>query len=156
MPNNVRDNRVNCSEGRLALAQNAAIGPEIANPGKVSNRPGCEGGRRVRPLKSAPDPWIELPSRGPRPFRVQRDEASRWLDAPRPRDPITFLFTAIWGIATLPFRLVFGVFGLVGRLAVLSIGFSLMVLGAAMSAGPMAMLGIPVFIFGLILSMRSL
>jgi hypothetical protein len=110
----------------------------------------------VRPLKPASDPWIELPSRGPRPFRVPRAEASRWLDSPRPRNPITLFFTAIWAIVTLPFRLVFGVFGLVGRLMILSIGFSLMVLGAAMSAGPLAMLGIPVFIFGLILSMRSL
>jgi hypothetical protein len=110
----------------------------------------------VRPLKSAPDPWIELPSRGPRPLRVARADTSRWLEPPRPRHPISLLFAAIWGIVTLPFRIVFGVFGLVGRLAVLAIGFSLMVLGAAMSAGPLAMLGIPVFIFGLILSMRSL
>jgi hypothetical protein len=40
MPNNVRVNRVNCLEGRPALAQNAAIEHEIGNPGKVSNRPG--------------------------------------------------------------------------------------------------------------------
>jgi hypothetical protein len=110
----------------------------------------------VRPMKTAPDPWLELPAHGPRPIRVPRNEAGRWLEPPRRRDPITLVFVTLWTILTLPFRIVFGVFGLVGRLAVITVGFSLMVLGAALSAGPLAWVGIPVFLFGLLISMRAL
>jgi hypothetical protein len=111
----------------------------------------------VRRLKPAPDPWIELPAR--RPAR----SAGRWLDAPAPaapvaprRDAFDLLFGTIWMILTLPFRLVFGIVNLLGRLTGLVVGFSMMVAGAALSAGPLAMLGIPLFVVGLLLAMRSL
>jgi hypothetical protein len=110
----------------------------------------------VRDLKPAPDPWIELPGRR-RPTRG----AGRWLDAPAApvaprRDVFDLVFGTIWTILTLPFRLVFGIVGLLGRLTGLVVGFSMMVAGAALSAGPLAMLGVPLFVVGLLLAMRSL
>jgi hypothetical protein len=112
----------------------------------------------VRRLKPAPDPWLELPARR-RPARA----AGRWLDAPAPaapvaprRDAFDLLFGTIWMILTLPFRLVFGIVNLLGRLTGLVVGFSMMVAGAALSAGPLAMLGVPLFVVGLLLAMRSL
>ena len=113
----------------------------------------------MRHLKPAPDPWIELPDRGRRPLR---GAAGRWLArrAPAPaaprRDAFDLLFGTIWTILTLPFRLVFGIVGLLGRLTGLVVGFSMMVAGAALSAGPLAMLGVPLFVVGLLVAMRSI
>jgi hypothetical protein len=116
----------------------------------------------VRSLKPAPDPWIELPDRGRRP---SRDVRGRWLSTPAPaaaspvaprRDGFDLLFGTIWIILTLPFRLVFGVVGLLGRITGLVVGFSMMVAGAALSAGPLAMLGVPLFVVGLLVAMRSI
>lgn len=107
----------------------------------------------MRRLKPAPDPWLELPEPRRRPAR-----AGRWLDAPAVprRDPLDLIFGTIWMILTLPFRLVFGIVGLLGRLAGLTVGFSMMVAGAALSAGPLAVLGVPLFVVGLLMAMRSL
>jgi hypothetical protein len=66
------------------------------------------------------------------------------------------VFGAIWAVLTLPFRLVFWVAELLGRLAGLIIGFALMVVGVALWAGPLFIIGIPVFIVGLLLTLRSL
>jgi hypothetical protein len=114
----------------------------------------------VRPLKPAPDPWLELPTRGARPIRPVRVPApgppGRWLTPLRDRDPIALLFATIWGLITLPFRLVFGIFGLIGRFVGIAVGFVLMVLGAALSASPFPMIGVAVFVVGLLVSMRSL
>ena len=108
----------------------------------------------MRRLKPAPDPWIELPDRGRRPLR---GATGRWLAAPPPqRDVLGLLFGTIWAILTLPFRLVFGIVGLLSRLTGLTVGFSMMVAGAALSAGPLAMLGVPLFVVGLLMAMRSL
>lgn len=63
---------------------------------------------------------------------------------------------AIWTILTLPFRLVVAVLDLLGRLTGLIIGFTLMVLGAALGAGPFFPIGIPLFLIGLLLTLRSL
>jgi hypothetical protein len=111
---------------------------------------------RGRRLKPAIDPWIELPDRGRRPLR---GEPGRWLaahPAPPPRDALGLLFGTTWAILTLPFRLVFGIVGLLSRLTGLVTGFSMMVAGAALSAGPLAMLGIPLFVVGLLVAMRSI
>lgn len=110
----------------------------------------------MRRLKPAPDPWIELPGQR----RAYRGDG-RWLDAPASptaprRDVFDLLFGTTWAILTLPFRLVFGIVGLLGRLTGLAVGFSMMVAGAALSAGPLAMLGVPLFVVGLLLAMRSL
>jgi hypothetical protein len=63
---------------------------------------------------------------------------------------------AFWSVVTLPFRLLVGLIGLFGRLTAFALGFVLMVLGVALWAGPGPVLGIPVFVVGLLLLLRSL
>jgi hypothetical protein len=62
----------------------------------------------------------------------------------------------IWAILTFPFRLVGWVVEFLGRLTGLLLGFALMVLGVALGASPLFMFGIPLFIVGLILTLRCL
>ncbi|MBV8269896.1 MAG: hypothetical protein JO252_26540 [Planctomycetaceae bacterium] len=62
----------------------------------------------------------------------------------------------IWSVITLPFRLVFWVLDLLGRLTGLVLGFALMVVGMALWAGPLFLIGIPLFLVGLLLTLRSL
>ena len=107
----------------------------------------------MRRLKPASDPWIESTDR---PFRPDRAETSRWLAVPQVIGGVEFVFGTVWAIVTLPFRLVFGLFGLMGRLAALVVGFSIMVLGAALLPGPLILIGVPLFAIGLLLSLRSL
>jgi hypothetical protein len=73
-----------------------------------------------------------------------------------PRRVIVAVAVAIWHLATLPFRLLVAVIGILGRLAGIFLGFSLMVLGMALWAGPLFILGIPLFIVGLLLTLRCL
>jgi hypothetical protein len=63
---------------------------------------------------------------------------------------------ALWSVVTLPFRLLARLVELFGRLAALAIGFVLMVVGFALWAGALAVVGIPTFIVGLLLTLRSL
>lgn len=118
-------------------------------------------------LKSAPNPWFELPGdRDRRPYRPARPEAQRRLMVPSSQaivapvttltDGLTSVARAGWMLFTLPFRLAVGVLELLGRLLGLTVGFVLMVFGAALFPSPFLMIGIPVFAIGLLLSMRSL
>lgn len=128
----------------------------------------------MRRLKPIPDPWFDLPvgglpsfgagrrtlarpGRGPLGVGPAPARPGRWLVlATRPLAGAGLVVGTAWGLATLPFRLTFGLFGLVGRLLALVVGFSLMVFGAALLAGPLVPVGIPLFAIGLLLSMRSL
>jgi hypothetical protein len=62
----------------------------------------------------------------------------------------------VWFIATLPLRLIFWAIAWAGRLTVLLLGFSLMVVGMALWAGPLFVFGIPLFLIGLVLTLRCL
>ena len=66
------------------------------------------------------------------------------------------MFGFIWSVVTLPFRLVLGVVELLGRLTGVLVGFVLMVVGAALSASAFFILGVPVFLVGLLLTLRCL
>jgi hypothetical protein len=66
------------------------------------------------------------------------------------------LLASVWFIATLPFRLVFWTIAWMGRLTAVALGFSLMVVGIALWAGPFFLLGIPLFLVGLVLTLRCL
>jgi hypothetical protein len=66
------------------------------------------------------------------------------------------MLDAIWWIITLPFRLLAGAVELLGRLAALLVGFGLMVVGVAFWAGTLYVLGIPMFVIGLLLTLRAL
>ncbi len=62
----------------------------------------------------------------------------------------------IWTIVTLPVRVVVWVLDFLGRATALALGFALMVLGVALGAGPSLILGVPVFVVGLVLTLKSL
>ena len=82
----------------------------------------------------------------------QPERASRWSVA---RVVLT-LATALWFVVTLPFRLVFWVIAWLGRLTAVVLGFMLMVVGMALWAGPLFFVGIPLFLVGLVLTLRCL
>ena len=67
-----------------------------------------------------------------------------------------FLIRTLWFLITLPFRLIVWVVSLIGRAAGIAIGFTLMVLGMALMAGPFALIGFPLFLVGLFLTLRCL
>lgn len=62
----------------------------------------------------------------------------------------------LWLVITLPFRLVARVVELLGRATGLALGFVLMVAGIALCSGSLVILGVPVFLVGLLLTLRSL
>jgi hypothetical protein len=66
------------------------------------------------------------------------------------------LLRASWFVLVTPFRLAFSMIAWLGRLTALVVGFSLMVVGMAFLAGPFFWLGIPLFIVGLVLTLRCL
>jgi uncharacterized membrane protein YtjA (UPF0391 family) len=66
------------------------------------------------------------------------------------------LIVALWFCVTLPFRLIFWIIAWMGRLTAAILGFSLMVVGIALWAGPLFFIGIPLFLVGLILTLRCL
>lgn len=107
----------------------------------------------MRTLKPTVNPSIERPARRSRPVE---DATRQSLGVPRVIAVADRLIRTVWLVLTLPFRLVFGLFGLAGRVAALVVGFSIMVLGAALLPGPLVLLGLPLFAFGLLLSLRSL
>jgi hypothetical protein len=57
---------------------------------------------------------------------------------------------------TAPIRLVFRTIAWVGRLTAVLLGFCLMVVGAALGAGPLFFVGIPLFLIGLVLTLKCL
>jgi hypothetical protein len=66
------------------------------------------------------------------------------------------VFAALWWIVALPFRLVFWTIAWMGRLVGAILGFSLMVGGMALLAGPYYVVGVPLFVIGLVVTLRSL
>jgi hypothetical protein len=69
---------------------------------------------------------------------------------------LIIMLGVIWNILTLPLRLIVWVLDFLSRATGLVIGFALMVLGVALGAGPSLILGVPVFLVGLLLTLRSL
>jgi hypothetical protein len=62
----------------------------------------------------------------------------------------------LWYVITAPFRLVFWTVAWVGRVTAALFGFCLMVVGIALGAGPLFFLGIPLFLVGLVLTLKCL
>ena len=62
----------------------------------------------------------------------------------------------LWRTVTFPFRLLGWVIDLFGRLVAVLLGFALMVIGMALCASSLMIVGVPVFVIGLILAMKSL
>lgn len=66
------------------------------------------------------------------------------------------MLRAVWSVFTLPFRLIAWVVELIGRSLGVVLGFALMVLGIAICSGSLLILGIPVFVIGLLVTLRCL
>jgi hypothetical protein len=66
------------------------------------------------------------------------------------------IFAGLWFVVTLPFRLIFWIIAWAGRLTIVLLGFSLMVVGMALWASPLFFIGIPLFLVGLVLTLRCL
>lgn len=92
-------------------------------------------------------------------WRVDGYQSAGVRDLAQPRSwsktgiVVTLLSTA-WFAITLPFRLVFRLIALLGRLTGIILGFVLMVVGMALWASPLFIVGIPIFLVGLILTLR--
>jgi hypothetical protein len=71
-------------------------------------------------------------------------------------DILVTLIAAIWFVVSLPFRLLFWTIAWLGRLTAVVLGFILMVIGIALWAGPLFFIGIPLFLVGLVLTLRCL
>jgi hypothetical protein len=70
--------------------------------------------------------------------------------------PVVALLGALWFVVALPFRLVYWIIALLGRLTGVVLGFVLMVVGMALLAGPFFIVGVPLFVIGLVLTLRCL
>jgi hypothetical protein len=66
------------------------------------------------------------------------------------------LVTVTSFVIMLPFRMVFQLIAWLGRVTALLLGFCLMVMGMAFLAGPFFWFGIPLFVVGLVLTLRCL
>ena len=66
------------------------------------------------------------------------------------------MFGVLWSILTLPFRLIAGVVAFCGRALGVVFGFGLIVVGVAFCSGAIYLLGVPIFILGLLLMLKSL
>jgi hypothetical protein len=69
---------------------------------------------------------------------------------------VVTLLSITWFAISLPFRLVFRLIALLGRLTGIILGFLLMVVGMALWASPLFVVGIPLFVIGLVLTLRCL
>ena len=61
-----------------------------------------------------------------------------------------------WFVMTLPFRLVFGVIGAVGRMIGMALGILVLATGGAMWAAELPHFAVPVLLIGGILTLKSL
>jgi hypothetical protein len=66
------------------------------------------------------------------------------------------MLRVVWSILTFPFRLIAWVVELIGRSLGVVLGFALMVVGIAICSGSLLILGIPVFVIGLLVTLRCL
>jgi hypothetical protein len=116
---------------------------------------------------SSPSPvlagrWWSLGSGSPRPMGLARRRPSAGPGGPVSTAAswsgraVLALLAAAWFVATLPFRLVFWVMAVLGRLAGIAAGFALMVAGMFFLASPFFLIGIPLFLIGLVLTLRCL
>src|SRR5262245_42291143 len=75
---------------------------------------------------------------------------------PAQRVRLDLMLGALWLVVTLPFRLLAWVVEMLGRLSSAALGFVFMVVGAALGAGSLYLIGIPLFVVGMLLLLRAL
>ena len=108
------------------------------------------------------DSWWPVDPAMPRSQRrTDRPASARVLEVKQPSvwsvgQLLVGVVASLWFIITLPFRLIFWMIAWAGRLTVVLLGFSLMVVGMALWASPLFLIGIPLFLVGLVLTLRCL
>jgi uncharacterized membrane protein YtjA (UPF0391 family) len=116
---------------------------------------------RSTPYRSISRTWTGRPVIGNSLRWVNKPVTAHALDIKPPSSlsagqVVMTLVTAFWFTVTLPFRLIFWIIAWMGRLTAVVLGFSLMVVGIALWAGPLFFIGIPLFVVGLVLTLRCL
>lgn len=66
------------------------------------------------------------------------------------------MFGLAWFVMTLPFRVVFGVIGAVGRMIGMVLGMAILATGGAMWAAQLPHFAVPVMVVGGLLTLKSL
>lgn len=66
------------------------------------------------------------------------------------------MFGLAWFVMTLPFRMVFGVIGAVGRMIGMVLGMAILATGGAMWAAQLPHFAVPVMAVGGLLTLKSL
>ncbi len=66
------------------------------------------------------------------------------------------MWNALWAILTFPLRLIGSLVAILGRAVGLILGFVLMVAGVAFWAGTLLVIGIPLFVVGLLVTIKAL
>jgi hypothetical protein len=122
----------------------AGIEPNSAGLGKASRLTGL-----LRGHNRVPGPHLTMVPTTPR-----ADPGSRRL--PLDSGRMALMIGTLWQVLTMPIRIVFWTFSTAGRLIGLVIGFAMMVGGAALWSGPFYPIGIPLFVVGLLLTLRNL
>jgi hypothetical protein len=105
--------------------------------------------------------WTDDPTKPRSRRRTDRPFVPRTLELQQSSDwsvgqTVIGMLAAVWFLVTLPFRLIFWLIAWAGRLTAVLLGFSLMVVGMALWAGPFFFIGIPLFLVGLVLTLRCL
>ena len=124
--------------------------------------------KRMRQVQSDTtlEPWVKqdkhripAPRRRHQRFHNQESAALCKIVQRNPRSwtgIVVTLLNATWYAISLPFRLVFWLIALLGRVTGVILGFLLMVVGMALWASPLFIVGIPLFVIGLVLTLRCL
>lgn len=66
------------------------------------------------------------------------------------------MLSAVWFVLTLPIRIVAWVVVTLGRIAAVGVGFILMVIGVALGASALYIFAIPLFVIGLLLTIKAM
>ena len=70
---------------------------------------------------------------------------------------VNAVLEAVWAVILLPFRLLYWLVEILGRVTAFVLGFIMMVVGVALwGAGPLFIIGVPLFVVGLLITLRSL
>lgn len=66
------------------------------------------------------------------------------------------MLDVVWSILTSPFRLIAAIVAFCGRTLGVIFGFALMVAGVAFCSGTIYILGLPLFVVGLLITLKCL
>ena len=122
----------------MKQAQSEKARYDVSNRMRLGGQTAPRNRRRVDRLLTAEAPYVA--------------DAGQWHLV----EALWSVLVTLWYVITAPFRLVFWTIAWVGRVTAVLVGFCLMVIGAALGAGPLFFVGIPLFLVGLVLTLKCL